>query len=117
MKWGCTSECTAPTSDDVHATIELKEAFDKPIQEVQHAYDSDCPNQHYTKIVDNAASELQGHPLVCSNDGGCHSKMRILSTFQCWLHYCISYIVQLTVTGVCTTLTMLCVLVTTLSPK
>ena len=40
--------------------------------------DSYCPNQHYTKVVDNAAIDLQGHPLVCSNDGVCHSKMHIL---------------------------------------
>ena len=81
MKWACTSECKAPTDDEVHAIIELKEAFDKPIQEVRQACDNDCPNQHYTKIVNNAATDL-GHPLVCSNDGGCHSKMRILNTFS-----------------------------------
>ena len=62
-------------------TIEVKVAFDKPIQEVRLAldvWDSDCPNQHYTKVVDNVTIELQGHPIACFNDGGCHSKMRIL---------------------------------------
>ena len=39
--------------------------------------DSGCPNQHYTKYVDNTV-QLKGHPLVCYNDGGCHSKLRIL---------------------------------------
>ena len=81
MKWACTSECKIPTVDEVHAIVELKEAFDKPIQEVRQALnicDSNCPNQHYTKVVGNAATELQGHPLVCFNNGGCCSKMRIL---------------------------------------
>ena len=81
MKWACTNECKAPTDDEVHAIVELKKAFDKPIKEVRKAldmYDSDCPNQHYTKVVNNATIDLQGHPLVCYNNGGCHSKMRIL---------------------------------------
>ena len=46
MKWACTSECKTPTDDGVHAIVELKEAFDKPIQEVRQALDacdSDCP--------------------------------------------------------------------------
>ena len=67
---------------EVHAIIELKEAIDKPIQELQQALDicdSNCPNQHYTKVVDNAVIDIQGHPLVCCNDGGgCHSKLHIL---------------------------------------
>ena len=41
--------------------------------------DSGCPNQHYTKNVDTTL-QLRGHPLVCSNDGGCHSKLRILES-------------------------------------
>ena len=28
--------------------------------------------------IQNVVVELRGHPLVCSNDGGCHSKLRIL---------------------------------------
>ena len=46
---------------ELHAIVELKEAFDKPIQEVWHALDvcdSDCPNQHYTKVMDNAVIDL-----------------------------------------------------------
>ena len=65
----------------MHAIIDLKEAFDKPIREVRLALDvcdSDCPNQHYTKVVNDVTIDLQGHPLVCYNDGGCHSKLRIL---------------------------------------
>ena len=65
----------------MYAIIDLKEAFDKPIQEVRLALevcDNDCPNQHYTKIVHNTTIDLQGHPLVCYNSGGCHSKLRIL---------------------------------------
>ena len=51
MKWACTSECKTPTAGEVHAIIGLKEAFDKPKQEVQQTLDmcdNDCPNQHYT---------------------------------------------------------------------
>ena len=79
MKWACTIECKTPTDGKVHDIVELKEAFDNPIQEVRQALDvcdSDCPNHHYTKVVNNA--DLLGHPLVCSNDGRCHSKMCIL---------------------------------------
>ena len=67
----------------MYAIIDLKEAFDKPIQEVRLALevcDNDCPNQHYTKIVHNTTIDLQGHPLVCYNSGGCHSKLRILTS-------------------------------------
>ena len=72
MKWSCTSECKPLTYADVSAIIEFKEAFDRPIQEVRHALDmcdKDCPYQHYTKFVDNAVVGLQGHPLVCFNNG------------------------------------------------
>ena len=42
--------------------------------------DSGCPNQHYTKYVDTLQHtvQLKGHPLVCSNDGGCHSQLRFI---------------------------------------
>ena len=80
IKWACSDECKSLSEAEVSAIIELKEAFDKPIQEVRHALDvcdSDCPNQHYTKSVYNVAVDLQGHPLVCFNNGGCRSKARI----------------------------------------
>ena len=41
--------------------------------------DSGCPNQHYTKYVDTTM-QLKGHPLLCFNDSGCHSKLRILKS-------------------------------------
>ena len=81
IKWVCTLECKIPSDDEVHAIVSLKESFDKPIQEVRQALDgcdSGCPNQHFTKCVKDTTIDLQGHPLVCSNNGGCHSKMRIL---------------------------------------
>ena len=37
-----------------------------------------CPNQHYTKVVADSTVDLRGHPLVCSNDGGCYSQLRVL---------------------------------------
>ena len=89
--------------DEVHAILELKESFDQSIQEVWQALDvcdDDCPNltsqNVYTKFllimkvipplalmshnvyVKEISVDRQGHPLVCSNDGGCRSKIRIL---------------------------------------
>ena len=68
MKWECTSECKSLTDCEVNVIIELKSAFDEPIQSVRQAldtFDSDCPNEHYTKLVHNCTMELMGHPLVC----------------------------------------------------
>ena len=83
IKWACSDECIhkSLSETEVSAIIEFKEAFDKPIQEVRHALDvcdSDCPNQHYTTFVYYVAVDLQGHPLVCYNNCGCRSKVRIL---------------------------------------
>ena len=55
------------------------------MQELRNALDAcdgGCPNQHYTTVVpsgdpDSKVVELQGHPLVCFNDGGCCSQLRI----------------------------------------
>ncbi len=45
--------------------------------------DDGCPNGHYCKFVAEGIAEYTtvdglGHPLVCSNDGGCQNKLRIL---------------------------------------
>ena len=81
MKWSCCSECKAVTVA-VDAIVHLKQAFDQPMQELRtglDACDDGCPNQHYTTIVaDSNILELQGHPLVGFNDGGCCSQLRIL---------------------------------------
>ena len=77
MKWECSSECKILSDAEV---CDLAAAFQKPMRELRCALesvDSGCPNQHYTKYVDNTV-QLKGHHLVCSNDGGCHSKLRIL---------------------------------------
>ena len=86
--------------------VELKESFNRPIQEVGQALDvcdGDCPNLYFTKCVHKAVVDheidpsvstddgqchnvyenengvdRQCHPLVCSNDGGCCSKIRVL---------------------------------------
>ena len=85
MKWSCCSECKAVTEPEVAAIVHLKQAFDEPMQELRNALDA-CdggrPNQHYTTVVssrdpDSKVVELQGHPLVCFNDGGCCSQLRI----------------------------------------
>ena len=82
-KWECCSECKPLTEAEVDAIVVLKEAFEKPMQDLRHTLatcDDGCPNQHYTKVVDDNSSavDLRGHPLVCSNDGGCQSALRIL---------------------------------------
>ena len=50
-------------------------------------FDDGCPNGHYTKVVDadNSVVDRTGHPIVCSNDGGCKSKLRILRAAS--VHY------------------------------
>ena len=42
-------------------------------------FDGGCPNGHYTKVVegDNSVGYCKGHPIICFNDGGCTSKLRI----------------------------------------
>ena len=74
-KWKCSSECTILSDAEV-CIIDLEAAFQKPMRELRCALesvDSGCPNQHYTKCVDTleCIMQLKGHPLVCSNDGGC----------------------------------------------
>ena len=74
------------TDTEVSAIVHLRQAFDKPMHELRSALDTcddGCPNQHYTRVVGRDdlgwdVMNLQGHPLVCSNDGGCHSQLRIL---------------------------------------
>ena len=83
MKWECTSEGRNLTESEVSAIIELKLAFDQPMQLVRQTLDmcdSDCPNQHHSKVVHECNLELyKGHPIVCYNGGGCLSKLRILT--------------------------------------
>ena len=84
MKWECSSECKIITDAEVCTIIDLAAAFQKPMRELRCALesvDSGCPNQHYTKYVVDTLHHtvhLKGHPLVCSNGGGCHSKLRII---------------------------------------
>ena len=80
MKWECSSECKPLTEAEVDTIVSLKAAFENPMQEVRHTLDTcdGCPNQHYTKVVEDSSVDLRGHPLVCSNDGGCDSKLRVL---------------------------------------
>ena len=84
MKWNCSSECKPVTEAEVAAIAHLKQAFE--VQELRTALDTcdgGCPSEHYTKAVsrghpDSEVVELRGHPLVCFNDGGCCSTLRIL---------------------------------------
>ena len=60
MKWECTSECK---ETEVGTIIDLKAAFQHPIQDVHKTLDncdSDCPNQHYTKCSGGDVFELCG---------------------------------------------------------
>ena len=92
-KWRCSSECKTIQQSEIDAIVSLKQAFELPMPDLRralHTCDDGCPNQHYSKPVvctsfnsDNTSplytpKERQGHPLVCFNDGGCNSKLRIL---------------------------------------
>ena len=82
MKWECSNECKILSDSDVCTIIDLAAAFQKPMRELRcelKSVDSGCPNQHYTKCIDTTM-QLKGHPLVCFNDSGCHSKLRILTS-------------------------------------
>ena len=76
-QWNCHSECKVITDTEVGTIVHLRQAFDKPMHELQSGLDTcdnGCPNQHYTRVVSGGdlgwgVIELQGHPLVCSNDG------------------------------------------------
>ena len=68
----------------------MKEAFAKPMQHLRYActtFDDGCPNGHYSKVVnsDNSVVDRTGHPIVCSNDGVCKSKLKILRAAS--VHY------------------------------
>jgi hypothetical protein len=84
MKWVYTTECKTLSDDEVHASTDLKESLDRPIQEVWQALnacDSDCPNLHFTKRVNKIID-----PLVCSDDGECHSVNEIEIGVDCQGH-------------------------------
>ena len=66
----------------------LEAAFQKPMRELRCALesmDSGCSNQHYTKCVDTleCIMQLKGHPLVCSNDGGCLNSQICSNPLSC----------------------------------
>ena len=85
VKWSCSSECKPVTEAEV-AIVHLKQTFEEPMEELRTALDAcdgGCPNEHFTKAIatgdpDSEIVELRGHPLVCFNDGGCCSQLRIL---------------------------------------
>ena len=86
VKWSCSSECKSVTEAEVAAIVHLKQTFEEPMEELRTALDAcdgGCPNEHFTKAIatgdpDSEIVELRGHPLVCFNDGGCCSQLRIL---------------------------------------
>ena len=52
-----------------------------PLEDIRHVLascDEECLNGHYTKLINSAPVDLKGHSIVCCNDGGCESKVRIL---------------------------------------
>ena len=85
LRWKCCSEFKPLTKAEVSAIIDLKDTFDKLMIKLRQDLDmcdSGCPNQHYTRVesrsFEHYSVECQGHTLVCSNDSGCSSKLRIL---------------------------------------
>ena len=75
MKWACTTEYKKLSGDEVHTIIELKESFDQPVQVRQalDVCDSDCPNLHFTRLINKIVVDHNSDPLVSSDDGECHS--------------------------------------------
>ena len=104
MRWKCTSECKTVSLAEVDAIVKLLQTFKTPMDQVRIALDSwdrGCPNGHYyVKVLDTetfgdfGTIRRRGHPLVCFNDGGCDSKIRILRAasthypkLRTFLHY------------------------------
>ena len=80
-KWECSSECKPVTDAEVGIILQLKAAFEMPLEDVRHALDhcdEGCPNGHYTRLIGSNPIDLKGHPLVCSNSARCQSKLRVL---------------------------------------
>ena len=84
MKWECCSECKVPTKLEVDAILALKEAFQKPMNEIlkipcTHMIMVVLINTILKLSVKNMIMILVHHPLVCyDNDTQCRSKLRIL---------------------------------------
>ena len=80
-KWKCTSECKPLSDNEVKSILNLREAFELPLEDVRHALatcDNGCPNGHYTKLINFVPFPCKGHPIVCYLDSGCTSQLRIL---------------------------------------
>ena len=77
-KWKCTKECKTLLQSDINAIVSFRQAFEEPnkqnLRYMLFNCDKDCPNGHY--YTHNLL--LLGHPLVCHNEGGCKSTLRIL---------------------------------------
>ena len=87
MQWGCTPECKAIEQWEVDAILELIKSFELPVKELRQILDTcddGCPNSHYigtyegTITDDRLSYPDRGHPLLCYNNSGCTSKLRIL---------------------------------------
>ena len=86
-KYKCSARCRPLTKDEVESILSLKLAFDNPIDEIVHTlynFDADCPkfNIHHNRVfgpegISEQVAKLS-HPLVCYNDSGCRSNLRIL---------------------------------------
>ena len=53
-KWECSSECKPVTAAEVGIILQLKAAFEMPLEDVRHALDhcdEGCPNGHYTLYI------------------------------------------------------------------
>ena len=95
LKWKCTPECRPLSQHEVDSIIDLRRAFDLPTSDFINellSCDKGCPNGHYydRKVVNEpddpdpcyvvhlVLTPRLGHSIVCANDGGCSSKLRIL---------------------------------------
>ena len=56
--WECHRECKVIIDTEVSAIVHMRQAFDKPMHELQSALDTcndGCPNQCYTRVVSTLA--------------------------------------------------------------
>ena len=76
-QYKCSARCRPLTKDEVECILFLELAFDNPIDEVVHALCNCYAHLFGPEGFSQQVAKL-GHQLVCYNDTGCRSNLRIL---------------------------------------
>ena len=95
-KYKCSYLCKPLTQTEIDAIVTLRQAFDRPVEQLRsvlQSCDEDCPNPHYQSFYIHLEADpddpdiiytyylprdLKGHSLLCSLNGNCQSKLRII---------------------------------------